>query len=924
MTEPGRQVSKVTVRVRPDTDGFGKEVKAYLERLEKTLELKIPVVLDDRLMARQLEKLEAKMKTAVADGLKIPIQFEGGQPAINRLFTVFSRGAQDASRKQSGLNNSVNAGTGLFRGLAQAIGNSLGIFGSLGRFAGGAAGSISALTEAGASGAGSMAKFGSALGLGASALVQLVTYAALASAVVGALGIALAAIAPLVLGISGTIAGLGTIIGVIALGVDGIKEAAKAAKPAFDELKKAVSDTFQTTMTPIFQRLNDNVIPKMRDGFVRVAEAISRVFSDLVGVVESERGLMRLNQIIRNTEFAVSNLSPVLRTVMETFLQLAATASLAFDNFVKGPLKRVVEDFGLMVDRLSENNTLLKAFDGLGFIVEGLLFLLTDLVEVGALLAAQWGPEIGESFKKFGAAVRESEPQIGRLVGQLLAVADWVSEHLPGILEGLADFADVLGAVALEATDTGNAIDADKMFADLAGPKWQTFADDFAEVFGNIAGAIKDFLLRDIGTFDWAGLGDLLKSGLDTALSRVKDSFHTGDALFEPEFMRWAESVDWAGVLAKIGEGLTWVWQQIGAFVSGETPAGSDIANPISSRISRWIDESGDAVFAKIGEWAPQFWGWVTDALFGGEAGTTAGSIGLGQGFQQKIMEMINAGRAILPLLPAMIGEFFTQAKTVAFNIASGIVIDLVSKWDQLKAWTGQKYQEIKQAISDRLTEARLIVGERVNSIGAAIRDGFQRAADWAREKLAQFGVWVAIKLDEAVAYFQALPGRIWDALSGLASQLWQAGADAGQSFVDGLKSKAYAVGLAAWELAKAAGSYLVGRSPTELGPLSGRGWTLYGGIAIGEALAAGMLQTRADVARAALELAHVARPDVDAALGNLRARFSAGIDEFDPNAPSESLYQAVFAALNGVRLRIDGNGVARLVNDANALGARR
>ena len=74
----GQEVERISVKVVPDTDGFAKKVKTYLQKLESQLELKIKLALDKSSKA----KVESELKKLTKDlGVKLKVNLDPGTVA---------------------------------------------------------------------------------------------------------------------------------------------------------------------------------------------------------------------------------------------------------------------------------------------------------------------------------------------------------------------------------------------------------------------------------------------------------------------------------------------------------------------------------------------------------------------------------------------------------------------------------------------------------------------------------------------------------------------------------------------------------------------------------------------------------------------------------------------------------------------------
>lgn len=103
-----------------------------------------------------------------------------------------------------------------------------------------------------------------------------------------------------------------------------------------------------------------------------------------------------------------------------------------------------------------------------------------------------------------------------------------------------------------------------------------------------------------------------------------------------------------------------------------------------------------------------------------------------------------------------------------------------------------------------------------------------------------------------------AISGMVTNAtsqLNGLGAVGQTAGASLGQGFADGIRSKVDAARQAALELAEAASQPLP-RSPAEIGPFSGRGWTLYRGASLALGFSEGITKSIPEVRNDVLDFA--------------------------------------------------------------------
>ncbi|MDT3395430.1 hypothetical protein RKE29_01985 [Streptomyces sp. B1866] len=171
-----------------------------------------------------------------------------------------------------------------------------------------------------------------------------------------------------------------------------------------------------------------------------------------------------------------------------------------------------------------------------------------------------------------------------------------------------------------------------------------------------------------------------------------------------------------------------------------------------------------------------------------------------------------------LAALPGRIAGWFGQGKDWA-----------VQKWQQLLTWV--------RGFPGRAVGALSTLGGRLAST----------VGDAGRQMVSA----VRSKITDAVNWLSGLPGRAARAIGDLGGLLYGAGRALLQGFIDGIVSKVS-------DVLGTVGS-VVGRvrdffgfSPAKVGPLSGKGWTLYSGHALAEDFAAG-ITARQDAVYAAV-----------------------------------------------------------------------
>lgn len=168
----------------------------------------------------------------------------------------------------------------------------------------------------------------------------------------------------------------------------------------------------------------------------------------------------------------------------------------------------------------------------------------------------------------------------------------------------------------------------------------------------------------------------------------------------------------------------------------------------------------------------------------------------------------------------------------------------------------------------------------------------------------------VKLGLTAVLEAFVALPGRVVSALLGLPSSLFNSGRAMMQGLVDGIKSMAQTVVNQTLSVVKEIRD-LLPFSPAKTGPFSGKGYTLYSGMALMEDWARG-IEEGAPMAVKAMENA------ASQAQQGLEIQAAVTADGFG------GIGAQVVKAIEGLEIRADGTNIARVVNKANNMNARR
>ena len=167
-------------------------------------------------------------------------------------------------------------------------------------------------------------------------------------------------------------------------------------------------------------------------------------------------------------------------------------------------------------------------------------------------------------------------------------------------------------------------------------------------------------------------------------------------------------------------------------------------------------------------------------------------------------------------------------AVTTSINAVKSVVS---SVWNGIKSITSTVWGAIKSTITTLINGAKTAVSTAVNAIKGFFSEGFNRVKEI-----------VTNAISNVVSTIKGLGSRVKSAVSGAASWLYNAGKSIIQGLINGIKAMAGKVTGAVKSVLKSARD-LLPFSPAKKGPFSGKGWTLYSGRSIMEAMARGIIQ---------------------------------------------------------------------------------
>lgn len=211
-------------------------------------------------------------------------------------------------------------------------------------------------------------------------------------------------------------------------------------------------------------------------------------------------------------------------------------------------------------------------------------------------------------------------------------------------------------------------------------------------------------------------------------------------------------------------------------------------------------------------------------------------------------------GRLFQSSWSAIRGVFTSAGRSIVSTVRGWIDTVRLRIWQVQDAILG-RVRTVWQAIRDAIFTPINWVRGRVEAVFSAIRTFMSTASQTARSLVS--GAFTSMRtsvvntIGNLLARVRQIPGDIIRGLGNVGRLLYDSGRRIIQGLIDGIKSMVSRVTGAMGDVLKAARRMLPS-SPAKDGPFSGRGWTLYSGRSIADALAEGLDQRARAVVRAA------------------------------------------------------------------------
>lgn len=670
----------------------------------------------------------------------------------------------------------------------------------------------------------------------------------------------------------------------------------KALQPAFQKFQQGIQNRLFAGLADELKSLSTAALPVVRKNFNDTAVTLNKM---AVGATTAARELATsgtLGKAMTGANQGLSNLRQIPGQVVTALGQLAASGAPAFDKLT-GAAAGVATSISEKLSTAFKSGALQTAVDtAVGLLkdlgtVAGNVFatlgnimgpvqaagggLIGTLVEITGALKNATGTKafqdaIGALAKVMGTLARTVGPLLGQALAAIApiftALGPPVERLITNLGSALSPIIDALGPVlSAAATAVGVLVDAFSPLLPVIGELIASLLPPLVPVIDAIAQAWAGAapIVQQLGEILTTTLAPIIAQ-LPAILAPVIDTFTqltsqilpvVSDLLvaLAPSLASLGQS--FGNLLAAVGPLLGVLGQLIGGVLVALLPLLTPIIGIVSRLAAVFADQLGNAInnvvvpalsliTALLSGDTSAAWNAFKDLISGVGTYVTTTLSNMG-----KVVAVILGG--LVTLIRQLPGRIFS-----ALGVLGGGLLHIAHS-----AW-GKFRQAAFSAVLSLLAWARGVPGRLRNALSSL--GGLLAAL--GRSALARFLSAVRSGAASAISYARGIPGRIRGALGGLGGLLYSAGRSIIQGLVNGIRSMAGNVKSAVGSVLSDARD-LLPFSPAKEGPFSGRGWTLYSGQSISEALAEGIIRRQALVQRAARTLAENAQSTVSMAV---------------------------------------------------------
>nr|DAR58598.1 MAG TPA: tail tape measure [Caudoviricetes sp.] len=650
-------------------------------------------------------------------------------------------------------------------------------------------------------------------------------------------------------------------------------------------------------------------IPPVTEGLSKLGPAVKTRLGEVPAAVEEARAqwgerLDGLGRLVRER-------ASLLGDAFDGAPKRAAVSLAMYGDVVSARIKASAESVKGAVGQFA--GTVGSRLQALGSGIADRLSVVTEpLAALGSRVAApvrataskagEWVAPIGRAFDGLGGRVAGALGQVGpRGAKALQAAAGPLSSAAEGLLGQVGMF--------LNPARFGKVLAFGSIAAVAVAGLGAVIQASGGEVLTQIQGFISNAILKiaEIGPQLVSAAPQLIATGAEAVKTVIKGITQVAPVLFADAGLLVSGLVSalgsWLPQLVPAGvEMVMTIIEGLVGMLPGLISAGADLIRGLASGIA----DSIPVVTAAL----PQ----VLTALVGALAAGAPQLIDAGTGM---LLGLINGLVAALPTLTAAVPQIIGAVVT---TIVTALPQLIDAGTQVLQALIGGLVQAIPQLVGMLPQIITTIVTTLVQNIpkvlgaGAQILKGLVSGISDALPQL-----WELVK---------SIPGKLLGFLAGIPGQMVESGKKIIGGLIDGIGSMVSSAVDAVGGVLGAIRDWLP-FSPAKKGPFSGRGWTLYSGQSIVEALAQGARQSAPSFEAAVADAMAAGRDQIDdLESGALRFHASlggaSGLAGLQVEGPKYVVVRDADDALVG-RMRVEASGeVGRALAPASRAALRQ
>ena len=589
-----------------------------------------------------------------------------------------------------------------------------------------------------------------AMGAGLQFTAMSMTAMSAVGAITAAVGLAGGAIGGLGIGLIGVGATALPVVGAIALGIDGIKNAAQAAAPAFSALKESVSGAFSETLAPTFQAVGE-ALTAWTPSLTAVASSLANVADGFLSVFTTGQGLPIVGAFLQQVSTMVDSMGLGLVQLGSGLLTVMGSISPYLGQIGAG-LGAIFGAVGTAFTQMQAAGTLTPICANLGNVLGSVGSLLGSILQALGTMGAAVMPALAPLFTSLGQMVQTIAGPLGQLgatIAQALTpVLPVIGQLASTLMTALQPVIPVLGQILQ--TVGGALTQAFQAIAPAIQP--------MAQAFGQVVSALAPFLPM-IGQIIGALASALAPalSGVATALAPVIQALTSamGPVIqaLTPVLQQMAGVI--GQVAGQIGGMLLQAITAITPFMPQIAQAFAQILQAVMPLIPQLMQIAMTIVSALI----PVVVGFVPVGVmlvqaFAGIISVVGRVIGV---FLQVVQWLANLTASIIGFVTGGTTHFHQLWSTVTqgFSRMISTVVGAVSGW----------VSSVIGFFSNLHTQAWAKAREMWNSVSSSFSEGVGRA----------------------VRFVSEMPGKITAIFSGAARWLYNAGRDVVTGLINGL-----------------------------------------------------------------------------------------------------------------------------------------